>query len=78
MALQLHHGAVITRFQCQITVLRIAFEQPPTLQKPRNPVTGGMHECIEFLDVWRLYPLKTEFPTPALGIDAIEKEHVKV
>ena len=78
MALQLHHGVVVTRFERQITVLRIAFQQPPSLQKPRNPVADGMQECLEFLDVWRLYPLKTQLSIPVLNIDAIEKEHVKV
>ena len=37
-----------------------------------------MHECLEFLDAWRLYPLKTQFSMLARNIDTVEKEHVKM
>ena len=78
MALQLHHRVVVIRFQRQVAVLGVAFQQPPSFQKPRNPVTYGMHECLDFLDVWRLYPVKTQFSMPVLNIDTVEKEHVRI
>ena len=62
----------------QITVPGIAYQTPLTLQKPRNPVTDDMHECVEFLDVWCLYPLKTQLSILARNIDTVEKEDVKV
>jgi hypothetical protein len=54
MPLQPHHGVVVTRFERQVTVLRIA------LQQLRNPVAYGMYECLEFLDVWRLYSVSSD------------------
>ncbi len=41
-------------------------------------MTYGMHECLKFIDVWRLYPVKTQFYLHVLNIDTVEKEHVEV
>jgi hypothetical protein len=71
---------VIGRSKRIHAVVGIAFQQPPAppFQKPRNPVTYGMRECLDFLDVWRLYLVKTQFAMPVLNLDTLEKEHVKV
>jgi hypothetical protein len=43
-----------------------------------HTVTDDMHQRFYFLDVCRFYSVKTLFYIPALNIDAVEKEHVKV
>jgi hypothetical protein len=78
MALQLHHRVVVIRFQRQIAALGIALEEPSFLQESRYTMTDGMHQSFEFINVWRFYPVKTQFSMSILNIDPIQEEHVKV
>jgi hypothetical protein len=41
-------------------------------------VTDGIHQRFELLDVWRLYPVKTQFSMSVLDINPIKEGHVKV
>jgi hypothetical protein len=49
---------IVIEFQRQVTVLCITLKKPSFLKDSGHTATDGMHQRFEFLDVWRLYPVK--------------------
>jgi hypothetical protein len=76
MTLQLHHRVVVIRFQRQIAVLRITFEDPSFLQESGHTVTDGMYKLPNFLNIWGINSLETQISMPIFHVHAGEKKHV--
>ena len=78
MALQLHHRVVDIQFHRQEAALRIALEEPSFFQESRYTMTDGMHQGLEFIDVGRLYPVKTSAPIAIFHIHPVEDQHLEI